>query len=114
MSRLVAAGLPGLLLAILPMGCAPPPVATPEPVAAGPADGPRDGKADGKADGRGDGGWEPAPTTAAPLRPQRDNGRRGLSVSRSPLLSGTGARGAMGWPDRYQEDLGGAPYRPQY
>ena len=110
MSRLVAAGLPGLLLAVLLMGCAPPPVATPEPVAAGPADGPRNGRADGRADG----GWEPAPTTAAPLRPQRDNGRRGLSVSRSPLLSGTGARGAMGWPDRYQGDLGGAPYRPQY
>lgn len=105
MSRLVAAGLPGLLLSVLLMGCAPP-AAPPEPVAAGPADGPRDG--------RGDGDWEPAPTTAAPLRPQRDNGRRGLSVSRSPLLSGTGARGAMGWPDRYQGDLGGAPYRPQY
>lgn len=105
MRRLVAAGLPGLLLAILLMGCTPP-AAPPEPVAAGLADGPRDG--------RGDGGWEPAPTTAAPLRPQRDNGRRGLSVSRSPLLSGTGARGAMGWPDRYQGDLGGAPYRPQY
>lgn len=110
MSRLVAAGLPGLLLSVLLMGCAPPPAAPPEPVAAGPADGPRDGRANGRADGD----WEPAPTTAAPLRPQRDNGRRGLSVSRSPLLSGTGARGAMGWPDRYQGDLGGAPYRPQY
>ncbi|GAV36911.1 hypothetical protein ROTAS13_04600 [Roseomonas sp. TAS13] len=55
-----------------------------------------------------------APTITAPLQPQRDNGRRGLSVSRSSLLSGTGTRGAMGWPDRYQGDLGGAPYRPQY
>lgn len=103
MKGLATAGLAGLLLA----GCARPP--PPAPPAAPPQT-----LAAGTAGGSGSGDWEPAPTTAAPLRPQRDNGRRGLSVSRSPLLSGTGARGAMGWPDRYQGDLGGAPYRPQY
>jgi hypothetical protein len=99
-NALFAAGLAGLLMPLLLMGCAPPP--PPVPPAAP------------SAAVRPEGEWEPAPTITAPLQPQRDNGRRGLSVSRSPLLSGTGARGAMGWPDRYQGDLGGAPYRPQY
>ncbi|USQ72115.1 hypothetical protein NF552_02430 [Roseomonas mucosa] len=102
MNRTLAAGLGGLLVPILLTGCAPLPPPGPPEAPAAPT-----------AEGRG-GGWEPAPTITAPLQPQRDNGRRGLSVSRSSLLSGTGTRGAMGWPDRYQGDLGGAPYRPQY
>ena len=103
MNRTLAAGLGGLLVPILLMGCTPPPPS-----------GPPEAPAARTAEGPGGGGWEPAPTITAPLQPQRDNGRRGLSVSRSSLLSGTGTRGAMGWPDRYQGNLGGAPHRPQY